>query len=66
MTKELFDLYINELKNFVANILPQVGVLVTYWDPCIIGKSRTRIRALNGEIATIIQVQLSIGVKVQL
>ena len=28
---------IDELKNFVANNLPQVGVLVTYWDPCIIG-----------------------------
>ena len=66
MTKELLDLYINELKNFVANILPQVGVLVTYWDPCIIGKSRTGIRALNREITATLQVQLDIGVSVQL
>ena len=28
---------VDELKNFAANNLPQVGVLVTYWDPCIIG-----------------------------
>ena len=26
---------INELKNFAANNLLQVGVLVTYWDSCI-------------------------------
>ena len=37
-----------------------------YWDPCIIGKSHTGIRALNGKIAAIIQVQLGIGVRVQL
>ena len=28
---------VDELKNFATNNLPQVGVLVTYWDPCIIG-----------------------------
>ena len=27
---------VNEVKNFAANNLPQVGVLVTYWDSCII------------------------------
>ena len=27
---------VDELKNFAANNLPQVGVLVTYWDSCII------------------------------
>ena len=37
-----------------------------YWDPCIIGESHTGIRALNGKIAAIIQVQLGIGVRVQL
>ena len=37
-----------------------------YWDPCIIGQSCTEIRALNGKIATTIQVQLGIGVRVQL
>ena len=26
---------VDELMNFVANNLLQVGVLVTYWDPCI-------------------------------
>ena len=28
---------IDELKSFAANNLPQVGVLVMYWDLCIIG-----------------------------
>ena len=28
---------VDEVKNFVANNLLQVGELVTYWDPCIIG-----------------------------
>ena len=37
MTKELPNLHVDELKNFTTNILPQVGVLVMYWDPCIIG-----------------------------
>ena len=37
MTKELPNLHVDELKNFVANNPSQVGVLVTYWDPCIIG-----------------------------
>ena len=57
---------VDELKNFAANNLLEVGKLVTYWDPCIIGKSRTGIRVLNGEIAATIQVQLGIGVRVQL
>ena len=37
-----------------------------YWDPCIIGQSRTGIRALSGEITTTIQTQLGIEVRVQL
>ena len=57
---------IDELKNFAANNLPQVGVLVTYWNPCIIDWSSIGIRALNEEIAVTIQVQLSIRVRVQL
>ena len=40
--------------------------LVTYWDPCIIGQSRTEIRVLSGDIATTSQVQLGIGIRVQL
>ena len=28
---------VDELKNFTTNIRSQVCVLVTYWDPCIIG-----------------------------
>ena len=56
----------DELKNFTANNVPQVCVLVTYWDSCIIGLSCTRIRALNGKNAATIQVQLGIKVRVQL
>ena len=67
MTKELRDLHrVDELKNFAANILlklvrkPRTGIrasnwLVTYWS-----------RALKEEIVTIEQVQLGIGVRVQL
>ena len=36
---------VNEVKNFAANNLLQVCVLVMYQKPCIIGQSRTRIRA---------------------
>ena len=57
---------IDELKNFAANNLPQVGVLVTYWNLSIIDWSSIGIRALNEEIAATIQVQLGMGVKVQL
>ena len=57
---------VDKVKNFAANILFKLVELVTYWDPCIIGYSHTGIRALNGEIAATIQVQLGIGVRVQL
>ena len=30
----LFDFIVDEIKNFAANNLLQVGELVTYWDPC--------------------------------
>ena len=45
----------DELKNFAANTLLKLVI-----------KSRTGIRALKGEIVTTEQVQLGIGVKVQL
>ena len=37
ITKCFLIFIIDEVKNFVANNLLQVGVLVTYWEPCIIG-----------------------------
>ena len=64
---ELFDFHrLDELKNFAANIFLKLVI-----------KSRTRIRAFivshvlgavhwNGDIVTTEQVQLGIGVKVQL
>ena len=55
MTKELLDLHVDELKNFVANIFLKLVCL-----------SHTGIHALNREIAATIQVQLGIGVRVQL
>ena len=33
--KSFLFFIVDELKNFAANNLPQVGVLVTYWDSCI-------------------------------
>ena len=30
----LLDFIVDEIKNFAANNLLQVGELVTYWDPC--------------------------------
>ena len=57
---------IDELKNFAANNFPQVGKLIMYWNLCIIDQSYTGIRALKGEIVATIQVQLGIGVRIQL
>ena len=37
VTKYFLIFIIDEVKNFVANNILQVGKLVTYWDPCIIG-----------------------------
>ena len=34
ITKCFLIFIVNEVKNFVANSLLQVGELVTYWDPC--------------------------------
>ena len=56
----LCDLHrVNELKNFPANILLKLVVSKVGWS-CI------GSRALNGEIVTIEEVQLCIGVMVQL
>ena len=30
----LLDLHVDEVKNFAANNLLQVGELIMYWDPC--------------------------------
>ena len=35
--KSFLIFIVDELKNFATNNLHQVGVLVTYWDPCING-----------------------------
>ena len=45
VTKCFLIFIVDEVKNFVANNLLQVGELVTYWEPCIIGQSCTGIRA---------------------
>ena len=44
VTKCFLIFVVDEVKNFAANNLFQVGVLVTYREPCIIGQSHTRIR----------------------
>ena len=45
VTKCFLIFIVDEVKNFAANNLLQVGELVTYWEPCIIGQSCTEIRA---------------------
>ena len=45
VTKFFLIFIIDEVKNFTANNLLQVGVLVTYWELSIIGQSRTEICA---------------------
>ena len=44
VTKCFLIFIADEVKNFAANNLLQVGVLVMYWEPCIFGQSRTGIR----------------------
>ena len=44
VTKCFLIFIVNEVKNFAANNLLQVGKLVTYQEPYIFGQSRTRIR----------------------
>ena len=36
VTKYLLIFIVDKVKNFAANNSLQVGVLVTYWEPCII------------------------------
>ena len=56
MTKNILDLHrLDELKNFAAKILLK-----------LVCQSRTEICASKGEIVTTEQVQLGIGVRVQL
>ena len=45
ITKCFLIFIVNEVKNFAANNLLQVGVLVTYWESCIISQSHIKIRA---------------------
>ena len=45
VTKCFLIFIVNEVKNFAANNLLQVGVLVTYQEQCIISQSRTWIYA---------------------
>ena len=45
VTKCFLIFIVDEVKNFAANNLLQVSVLVTYWELCIIGQSRTEICA---------------------
>ena len=41
VTKCFLIFIFDKVKNFTANNLLQVSVLVTYWEPCIFGQSRT-------------------------
>ena len=45
VTKCFLIFIVDEVKNFAANNLLQLGELVTYWELRIIGQSYTRIRA---------------------
>ena len=45
VTKCFLIFIVDEVKNFAANNLLQVAVLITYWEPCIIRQSHTEIRA---------------------
>ena len=45
VTKCFSIFIVDEVKNFAANNIFKLLELVTQWEPCIIGQSRTRIRA---------------------
>ena len=45
VTKCFLIFIVDEVRNFATNNLLQVGVLVTYWEPCITGLSHIRICA---------------------
>ena len=48
VTKFFLIFIVDEVKNFIANNILQVGMLVTYWKPCIISQSCTTIHASKG------------------
>ena len=45
VTKCFLIFIVDEVENFAANNFLQVGVLVMYWEPCIIGQSCNEICA---------------------
>ena len=67
VTKKFRDLHrVDELKNFAANILLKLVVSHVLGSVHRFGQSRIGSRGLKGEIVTTEQVQLCIGVRVQL
>ena len=48
VTKFFLIFIVDKVKNFIANNILQVGMLVTYWKPCIISQSRTATHASKG------------------
>ena len=48
VTKYFLIFIIDEVKNFAANNIFKLLELVTYWETCIIGQSRTEICAKRG------------------
>ena len=66
MTKELLDLHhLDELKNFVTNIFLKL-VIKSRTGIRAIGSSRTGSHALKRRVVTAEQVQLGVGIRVQL
>ena len=67
VTKEFRDLHhVDELKNFAAKIFLKLVCQSHTQIRASIGQSRTWSRALKREIVTTLQVQLGIGIRVQL
>ena len=67
MIKHLPDLHcVDELKNFAANNLFRLVIEVAYWDPHKLVSHVLRSRASKRGTVTTKQVQLGIGVRVQL
>ena len=67
MTKHFLDLHHwNELKNFAANNLLELVIKVTYWDPHNWLVTYLGAMHRKEKIVTTEQVQLDIGVRVQL
>ena len=67
MTKHLPDLHrVDELKNFATNNLFRLVIEVAYWDPLKLVSHILGSRASERGTVTTEQVQLGIGVRVQL